>query len=155
VTAPFIVREASTADLSEICNLETQITGLSQSRHFEIVEAAIAKHNCLVCTDSSENVIGYVVFSLTAFFGRDFVRLLEVSNQHRRRGVATALLAGALARCRTDTVFTSTNESNVAMRSLLENGGWTFSGSLDGIDLGDPEFVFWRHRDMELSVPIA
>jgi hypothetical protein len=40
-------------------------------------------------------------------------------------------------------MFTSTNASNVAMRSLLEAEGWSFSGQLDGLDEGDPELVFF------------
>jgi hypothetical protein len=143
VTSPFNIREASVDDLDEILNLKPQITGLSKIREREIVDAAIDAHDCLVSTDSSEAVIGYVVLSQKSFFGRDFIRLLEVSERHRRLGVATALLAGALARCTTKAVFISTNESNVAMRSLLAHN-WTFSGTLTGLDDGDPEFVFWK-----------
>jgi GNAT superfamily N-acetyltransferase len=144
VTDPFIIREATAAHLDDILNLETQITGLTQLREREIVDAAISAHDCLVSTDGAERVIGYVVLAQKAFFGRDFVRLLGVSDDHRRLGVATALLAGALAGCSTKTVFISTNESNVVMRSLLAHHGWTFSGTLTGIDEGDPEFVFWK-----------
>jgi GNAT superfamily N-acetyltransferase len=144
VTGPFIIREATAGDVDDILNLETQITGLSHVREREIVGAAISAHDCLVSTDDAESVIGYVVLAQKSFFGRDFVRLLGVSDGHRRLGVATALLAGALAQCATKTVFISTNESNVVMRSLLAHDGWTFSGSLSGIDDGDPEFVFWK-----------
>ena len=144
MTDPFIIREATAAHVADILNLEIQITGLSHIREREIVGAATSAHDCLVCTDGAERVIGYVVLTKKAFFGRDFVRLLGVSDDHRRLGVATALLAGALTRCATKTVFTSTNESNVVMRSLLAHDGWTFSGALTGIDEGDPEFVFWK-----------
>jgi GNAT superfamily N-acetyltransferase len=144
VTDPFIIREATAAQVADILNLESQITGLSHIREREIVGAAISAHDCLVSTDGDERVIGYVVLAQKAFFGRDFVRLLGVADGHRRLGVATALLAGALARCSTKTVFISTNESNVVMRLLLAYDGWTFSGTLTGIDEGDPEFVFWK-----------
>jgi GNAT superfamily N-acetyltransferase len=143
VTDPFNIRDATAADVDEIVRLETQITGLSHSREREILGAAVSSHDCLVSTDGAESVIGYIVLTRKAFFGRDFVRLLGVADGHRRLGVATALLASALARCSTNSVFTSTNESNIAMRSLLARGGWTFSGALTGIDEGDPELVFW------------
>jgi ribosomal protein S18 acetylase RimI-like enzyme len=149
VTGPFVIREATVADVKDILDLETQIDGLTQSRGRAIVEAAVTTHDCLVCIDHSNAVLGYVVFSQKSFFGRDFVRLLEVSGCHRRLGVATALLGDALARCTTNTVFTSTNESNVAMRSLLTRDGWTFSGTLTGIDDGDPELVFWKQRERD------
>lgn len=144
MTGPFNIREATAIDVDEIVHLETQITGLSLSREHEILGAAVSTHDCLVSTDDAKNVIGYIVLARKAFFGRDFVHLLGVADGHRRLGVATALLAGALARCSTHSVFTSTNESNVAMRSLLARDGWTFSGALTGIDEGDPELVFWK-----------
>jgi len=144
VPDPFFIREATGRDLGAILDLETQITGLSHVREREIVGAALATNDCLVSADASDQVFGYVVLARRAFFGRDFVRLLGVANDHRRIGVATALLAGALARCSTTSVFISTNQSNAAMRSLLAKHGWTFSGALTGIDDGDPEFVFWK-----------
>jgi ribosomal protein S18 acetylase RimI-like enzyme len=148
VTASFIIREATSADLRDILKLETHITGLSEHREREIVDVAISTQDCLVCEDDSEAIIGYLVLSQKSFFGRDFVRLLEVSPRHRRVGVATALLDSACTRCTTESVFISTNQSNAVMRSLLERDGWTYSGSLTGIDDGDPEFVFWKHPDV-------
>jgi hypothetical protein len=144
VTDRFFIREATDAHIADILDLETQITGLTSIREREIIEGAVRSRACLVSTDGAESVIGYVVLSQKAIFGRDFVHLLGVSDGHRRLGVATALLAGALARGTTSTVFTSTNESNDAMRSLLAHDGWTFSGTLTGIDEGDPEFVYWK-----------
>lgn len=141
---PCIILEATTAHLADILHLETHITGLSQSREREIVEGAIGTHDCLVSVGAHETIVGYVVLAPKAFFGRDFVRLLGVANDSRRLGVATALLAGALARCSTTSVFISTNKSNAAMRSLLAHDNWTFSGTLTGIDEGDPELVFWK-----------
>jgi hypothetical protein len=46
----------------------------------------------------------------------------------------------------TKQVFTSTNESNQPMRSLLQAERWSFSGELSGLDEGDPELVFYRDR---------
>jgi hypothetical protein len=56
------------------------------------------------------------------------------------------LLEAAVSGASTATIFSSTNESNVAMRALFEHDGWTLSGVLSGIDDGDPEIVFWRAR---------
>jgi GNAT superfamily N-acetyltransferase len=72
------------------------------------------------------------------------VKLLVVFSAHRRSGVGSALLRAATAAATTATIFSSTNESNVAMRALFEREGWTHSGVLTGIDEGDPEFVFYR-----------
>jgi GNAT superfamily N-acetyltransferase len=81
------------------------------------------------------------------FFERDFVELLLVTEQRRRLGIGRKLLDAAVGARGTDVIFTSTNESNWPMRALLEEGGWSLSGRLDGLDDGDPELVyFWKHH---------
>jgi len=67
-----------------------------------------------------------------------------VASQERRSGIAGCLLFEALSQSSTRDTFTSTNESNAAMIALLHKHNWTFSGQLDGIDEGDPEFVFYK-----------
>ena len=57
--------------------------------------------------------------------------------------MGSALLRAAVDVATTTTVFTSTNESNAAMRALLARDGWLVSGTLDGLDLGDPEVVYY------------
>jgi hypothetical protein len=57
--------------------------------------------------------------------------------------VGSALLRAAVDVATTTTVFTSTNESNGAMRALLARDGWLVSGTLDGLDAGDPEVVYY------------
>lgn len=80
------------------------------------------------------------------FFGRDFVDLLMVDPARRRAGIGRALLRAAVVTAGTEQVFTSTNTSNQPMRSLLRDGGWSFSGELGGLDEGDPELVFYTFR---------
>jgi GNAT superfamily N-acetyltransferase len=123
--------------------------GLSKERAREILESAIASHECLVHVDGGE-MNGFVITNTRAFFGRDFVKLLVVSPAHRRSGIGSALLEAATATATTETIFASTNESNAAMRALFEREGWTLSGTLTGIDEGDPELVFYRTLDPTL-----
>jgi GNAT superfamily N-acetyltransferase len=87
-----------------------------------------------------------VVLKTRAFFGRDFVELLVVTVDARRRGVGARLLRHAVGLSSTDRAFTSTNQSNVPMLSLLEKEGWSFSGQLEGIDEGDPELIYYKDR---------
>jgi GNAT superfamily N-acetyltransferase len=87
--------------------------------------------------------LGYATRRPRSFFGRDFVELLAVLEEFRRRGVATALLQEFVRNASTDRIFTSTNESNASMLALLQRNGWQLSGRLDGIDAGDPELVFY------------
>jgi GNAT superfamily N-acetyltransferase len=126
--------------------LQGGVMGLSSDRAREILESAIAASECLVHVEASNEVNGLVITNARAFFGRDFVKLLIVAPTHRRTGIGHALLEAAVSQTGTATIFSSTNESNAAMRALFEHDGWTLSGVLSGIDEGDPEMVFWRAR---------
>lgn len=94
--------------------------------------------------DDARSVIGYVAVSPRHFFERDFIALLVVADAWRRQGVGTKLINAAISRVTTDVVFTSTNASNLPMRALLNREDWLISGTLDGLDVGDPEIVFYR-----------
>jgi len=95
-------------------------------------------------------VVGYAVLRGHAFFGRDFVELLSVTPNYRRRGVGSSLLRSAVEQSSTSQIFTSTNQSNHPMIRLLEKAGWNLSGQLIGIDEGDPEAVYYKNLDRAL-----
>ena len=141
-----MIRLATTGDSLRVLAAEAGIPGLESDVVRELVDAAFEAGGCLVHTTSTDDVDGFVVTSARSFFGRDFVRLLAVSASHRRSGIGSALLMAAVLQAATDVVFTSTNESNGAMRALLRRDNWTYSGTLTGLDAGDPELVFWRER---------
>lgn len=88
-------------------------------------------------------VRGYIIAD-DGFFDRPFVRLLIVHPEHRRRGIASALMRAAELDCRGDKIFTSTNESNLAMRRLCERLGYAPSGRIDNLDKADPELVYMK-----------
>lgn len=79
-----------------------------------------------------------------SFFGRGFVTTLKVVESHRRRGIGTALMEAVAARCETSQLFTSTNESNIAMQRLLDRLGYVASGVVHNLDPGDPELFYVR-----------
>lgn len=70
--------------------------------------------------------------------------MLFVQPSHRRSGVARKLMQAAAARCRTDVLFTSTNESNEPMQALLSQLGYIPAGSFDHLNPHDPELFFVR-----------
>lgn len=133
------VRLAATRDRRPIASCDARVTGDLHRR--ELIDAAIAARHCWV-VEQDGGVAGYAILT-TNFFGRDFVELLFVAPQARRKGIGDALLA-AIERARpaTDRLFTSTNESNAAMRALLEQRGYQPSGTILNLDPDDPELVF-------------
>jgi ribosomal protein S18 acetylase RimI-like enzyme len=116
------------------------IGGFDVDQMLLIDEALVAGH-CRVTFDG-ETIVGYIIVTPRRFFGRDFIDSLGVAVDHRRTGVASMLLEHVLSSA-VRTVFTSTNESNSAMRALLDRQGWTFAGSVTGLDEGDPERFYW------------
>jgi GNAT superfamily N-acetyltransferase len=107
--------------------------------------AAIEQSRCIVAEIDAVPV-GLVAWN-REFFGRDFVFLLFVSRQWRRRGIATALLNYVETTCDSKALFASTNESNAPMRQLMESCGYRPSGRIENLDTDDPELVFVKIRE--------
>jgi ribosomal protein S18 acetylase RimI-like enzyme len=135
------VRRASPEDLEAILGLD-RATPVGRVRG-EYLTARVHANEVTVF-ERHGIVVGYLVQRSRSFIGRDFVDLMAVAVECRRQGVASALLDNAVHSSATDRIFISTNRSNTAMRDLLEGSGWRFSGSLDGIDDGDPELIFYH-----------
>jgi len=132
------VRLAATRDRRAIALCDPRV-GTDLNRR-ELIDAAIAARHCWV-VEKAGVVAGYGVLT-TNFFGRDFVELLFVAEQTRRKGVGDAILETIERARRAGRLFTSTNESNAAMRALLEKRGYQASGTILNLDPGDPELVF-------------
>jgi GNAT superfamily N-acetyltransferase len=94
---------------------------------------------------SEGQVVGFAVVT-PHFYGFPFVDLLVVAEVARRSGVGSALIAHCEAVHHADRIFTSTNESNSAMRALLAKAGWLPAGVVHYLDPGDPELIFARLR---------
>ena len=137
------IRSLASADLSPL-SFDGQVTENSERwRHLTDLVSS-GRGELLVARPGSETmVVGYITLAWSHFFDRDFVDLLVVAPESRGAGVGSALLRAAVDLAATATVFTSTNASNGPMRALLTREGWLVSGTLDGLDPGDPEVVYY------------
>jgi ribosomal protein S18 acetylase RimI-like enzyme len=136
-----IVRRATSDDLSAVLALDRE-TPVGRERQ-ALLTSRVESSEVIVYEHDGE-VRGYAVLCARAFFGRDFVELLAVAVDQRRHGIGSDLLHHAVEMSSTPRVFTSTNQSNTAMIRLLEKVGWRVSGRLEGIDVDDPEVVFFK-----------
>jgi GNAT superfamily N-acetyltransferase len=132
------VRLAGTRDRRAFAEIDPRVT--SDLARREIVDSAIAARMCWIA-ERSNKPVGYGILS-RKFFSRDFIELLYVAEEERRKGVGVAVLRAIESTIMADRVFTSTNESNAPMRALLAQCGYRPSGSIDNLDPGDPELVF-------------
>jgi GNAT superfamily N-acetyltransferase len=141
------VRRGSVVDLDRIRAIDTAHSDLRAAQLHQLALGAgglvlVAEEHA----DATSPLIGYVAMASGHFFECDFIELLVVREQDRRRGVGALLLNAAVEAAQSPTVFTSANESNTPMRALLTREGWLVSGTLDGLDPGDPEVVYLRQR---------
>jgi N-acetylglutamate synthase-like GNAT family acetyltransferase len=109
------------------------------------LDASVSSGLCLL-VEIDGRIAGCGVLSYD-FFDRGFVKLLYVNEIYRCRGVGSALLLALEARCTTRVIFTSTNRSNLPMQKLLAKRGYQPSGSVEGLDPGDPELIYRKPLD--------
>ncbi|MCU1769955.1 GNAT family N-acetyltransferase [Pseudomonas protegens] len=88
-------------------------------------------------------VAGYLLLNHD-FFDHGFVSLVVVAPGQQRQGVARRLLGAAERACRTPRLFISTNQSNLAARSLIAKAGFQPSGVIENLDEQDPELIFCK-----------
>ena len=134
------IRRASLTDLPSLSRLEPWLATADGQAY---LERFIGAQRVTVALE------GRVAAGLTVrevpFFGHEFVHKLHVSDDFRRRGVGAALMAFEAQHSATPKLFTSTNLSNSPMLALLRSQDWIYSGTLDQMDLGDPEVFFVKH----------
>lgn len=93
--------------------------------------------------ESEGKLVGYGVLDYS-FYQYGFVSMLYIHPEFRRKGFGTALIRHFETICKTDKMFTSTNQSNKPMQQLLTKIGYRPSGVIENLDEGDPELVFFK-----------
>jgi len=133
------IREATPADRDAILTFD-HVAQLEPER-VHIIERILRSATCLVAVrDGCVVAYGSLEYS---FYENGFVSIVYVAEPERRRGIGRALLQDLAARCSTQKLFTSTNQSNEPMQKLLVSLGYTPSGLIQNLDPGDPELVFF------------
>lgn len=134
-----VVERATEEDLLHLLDID-QAAG-HNDRGTEIAQAVQARRAYIARREDAW--LGFALVN-RAFFGQSFIELIVVHPQHRRRGVASALV-GYIARTNpSDKLFTSTNQSNTAAQALFEQLGFERSGVIENLDDGDPEIIYFK-----------
>jgi GNAT superfamily N-acetyltransferase len=139
-----VIREASPEAVGVLVGFDPVAQAGDVTRRTAI-EASVSAGFTLIA-ESGADIVGYVSTLPGHFLDRDFVALLIVHPSYRRRGVGRTLLDAAVKCATGNRVFTSTNKSNAPMKALLASRGWLYSGTLDGLDPGDPEEFYYIDR---------
>lgn len=147
-----LIETATAADYHAVRALDRTLVGVRDRA--EALREWIARRECLVARDPDGAIVGFAVAN-RSFFAQSFIVLVVVDANHRRRGVATALIEAVEAQATTPKLFTSTNESNSAMQAVCESLGFVRSGFIENLDEGDPEIIYYkrlRGRQSDLQV---
>ena len=138
-----LVEKANEQELEAICALDAMVTGDPSRKDF--LANAVRASQCLVAR-TGDTMVGFGVLdqSFGLFNGQGFISLLITHPDHRRRGVATALIHHIESICPTEKLFTSTNESNVIAQQVYESLGFVRSGYIENLAEGDPEIVYFK-----------
>ena len=134
------VEKATERDIDAVREIDSTTIGGHKREKF--LTGAVRAGRCFVAQDGNA-VVGFGVLE-QSFFGQGFISLLVVHPEHRRRGVATAIIRHIESICPTDKLFTSTNKSNVIAQKLFEASGFVKSGYIENLDEGDPEVVYFK-----------
>jgi ribosomal protein S18 acetylase RimI-like enzyme len=132
------IRSATPFDADAIKSFD-ELARVDASRR-AFVDRSIESGQCVVATVEGR-AVAYAIFNYT-FYARGFVDTLYVQGEFRHCGIGSALMRHIAAHCETPKLFTSTNQSNAPIQSLLGKLGYERSGLIENLDEGDPELVY-------------
>lgn len=142
------IRDATSSDVSAMYAID-HMAAEEGSRRQHIRGWVNAGQAMVAVID--DTVVGYSALEYT-FFGCGFIAMLMVRKESRRKGVATALVTRLEELCKTEKIFTSTNESNKPMRALMKNMSYEPSGVVYNLDDGDPELFYVKRKGVGASL---
>jgi len=135
-----MIRNAIENDIDQVIAID-YIASTEETRRQQIRDWI--KKNYVIIALIDEQIVGYAVLEYT-FFSCGFISMLIVQEEHRRYGIATALVKRLEEACNTEKLFTSTNESNVPMQAFLTSMSYEPSGIVHNLDEGDPELFYFK-----------
>ena len=134
------IRTATPDDVSAMLTFDAYAS--TDARRGQFLGESVDQQQCQVAVQSGV-VIGYVVLTYS-FFDYGFINLVVVGPGYQRQGIARRLLLAAEARCTTQKLFISTNQSNLPSRRLILKAGFEPSGVIENLDEQDPELVYFK-----------
>ncbi|MDR1304050.1 MAG: GNAT family N-acetyltransferase [Verrucomicrobiales bacterium] len=136
------IRRASAKDLGAIVGLNGMTRADRQRR--QLVAQALRENSVYILDDGE--IHGCAILRRN-FFHRYFLEMLFVDEDYRRSGWGDKLLARAeLIAMKSGELWTSTNRSNLSMRSLLRKHGFRRTGHIIGLDAGDAEIFYVKKQ---------
>src|SRR4051794_21482118 len=122
-----MIRKAVESEIDQICSIDT-VARCGDLSRLDLIRQRVADKSCYVLlTEEGTRIAAYGVL-VYSFYDCGMIDMLIVAPDQRRRGFGSELMLHMESECRTDKLFTSTNESNTPMRALLAQLGYSPSG---------------------------
>jgi N-acetylglutamate synthase-like GNAT family acetyltransferase len=137
------IRDATTSDVPAMYAIDHM--GTEKGNRLQQIHEWVSKGNAIIAV-IDDVVVGYAVLEYT-FFGQGFISMVMVEEESKRKRVATTLVTSLEERCKTDKLFTSTNESNKPMQALMQSMSYEPSGTVYNLDDGDPELFYLKRLE--------
>ena len=135
-----IFRQAVTSDIEQIISFD-HIAQQEQSR-VNYISQTIDAGECFTAV-LDYIIVGYAVFNYN-FYEQGMIDMLYINPTHRRKGIGRKFIEYFIDICKTEKLFTSTNQSNKSTQNLLEQAGFQKSGVIYNLDEDDPEIVYFK-----------
>ena len=145
------VERATEDDFSDVCAIDEAHVH-NRERCMWLAEEIRARY--VLIAREGDLKMGFAVVN-RKFVGEVFVDLLVVHPNHRRKGVASALIAYAEKTCPEQKIFTSTNQSNLPMQAVCAKLGYIRAGLIDHLDEGDPEIFYVKLLKQGDEAPLS
>lgn len=134
-------RQAKTQDLAAILAFDHLAQADKEGRRAFIAESIEAGEAYVAVM--GDDVVGYAVLNY-GFYGHGLIDMLYTKEQFRQQGVGRKLVKHLERACTKEKLFTSTNQSNLAMQGLLGKLKYQVSGIIYNLDENDPELIFFK-----------
>ena len=136
------IRQAEEKDITAICSFD-HLAQIVERRRF--IQNSVRSGTASVAVLDGQ-VVGYAVLEYS-FFAQGFMAMLYIHPEHRRKGIGSEIVRYVESICKTEKLFTSTNESNLLMQALMAKLRYIPSGIINNLDEGDPELVYFKRLD--------
>ena len=141
-----VVRPAWGADLASLRHVDPRMAEPARAR---LASSLLGLGRSWIA-DIAGSPVGFALTS-HGFFQKPMIELLVVAEQHRRKGIGLLLVNQCEASHKDDRIFVSTNASNTAANALFAKAGFLGSGIVYNLDPGDPELIYVKHRQSEMT----
>ncbi len=133
------IRKAEKQDIPSMCSFDE----FTQQEEQTVLIQKWVRSGIAYVAVHDQQVVGFATLEYT-FYNMGFILMLYINPGNRRNGIGEELVQHVESLCKTEKLFTSTNESNLPMQGLLTKLSYVPSGVIHNLDEDDLELVYFK-----------